>query len=282
MLHAGLCAPGDAFLLCCNTMLTPSGQCQCWEKESETEVVFPRHRESSFLLPVAPWTLQALYCVDLGGLRRVAMMASDNDDNMYESLIEGFRPRLRELIMVQQVLEHLHIIDNEQRERITKKVANEGDRAAAELLIDAVIGKPHTLGWFRAFVVALEEAGCGRAADYIQDKLPEPEVEAENDYFVNLVQLMYPRLMGMQTKEVLVHCLSQKLLTQADGEIVSTLSWIHREHTADQFPFIGKRLRCDPRERTWSKCACLKVHYVVLGKTFKADGRDVDWLIILV
>lgn len=149
-------------------------------------------------------------------------MASDNDD-MYVSLIEGFRPRLRELIMVQQVLVHLHFIDNEQKERITKKVTNEGNQAAAELLIDAVIRKPHSPGWFRAFVVALEEAGCERAADYIQDKLPEPEVEAENDYFVNLVQLMYPRLMGMQTKEVLVHCLSQKLLTQADGEIVSTL-----------------------------------------------------------
>ncbi|XP_030285171.1 interferon-induced helicase C domain-containing protein 1 isoform X1 [Sparus aurata] len=147
------------------------------------------------------------------------MMASDNDD-MYVSLIEGFRPRLRELIMVQQVLVHLHFIDNEQKERITKKVTNEGNQAAAELLIDAVIRKPHSPGWFRAFVVALEEAGCERAADYIQDKLPEPEVEAENDYFVNLVQLMYPRLMGMQTKEVLVHCLSQKLLTQADGEII--------------------------------------------------------------
>uniref|UniRef100_A0A671Y2M4 RNA helicase n=1 Tax=Sparus aurata TaxID=8175 RepID=A0A671Y2M4_SPAAU len=146
-------------------------------------------------------------------------MASDNDD-MYVSLIEGFRPRLRELIMVQQVLVHLHFIDNEQKERITKKVTNEGNQAAAELLIDAVIRKPHSPGWFRAFVVALEEAGCERAADYIQDKLPEPEVEAENDYFVNLVQLMYPRLMGMQTKEVLVHCLSQKLLTQADGEII--------------------------------------------------------------
>lgn len=149
-------------------------------------------------------------------------MASDNDE-MYENLIEGFRPKLRELIMVQQVLEHLHFIDNEQKERITKKVTNEGDRAAAELLIDAVTRKPHSPGWFRAFVVALEEAGCGRAADYIQVKLPEPEVEAENDYFVKLVELMHPRLLGMQTKEVLVHCVSQKLLTQADGEIVSRL-----------------------------------------------------------
>ncbi|KAM8749460.1 interferon-induced helicase C domain-containing protein 1 isoform 1-T1 [Acanthopagrus schlegelii] len=146
-------------------------------------------------------------------------MPSDNDE-VYESLIEGFRPKLRELIMVQQVLEHLHFIDNEQKERITKKVINEGDRAAAELLIDAVTRKPHSPGWFRAFVVALEEAGCGRAADYIQVKLPEPEVEAENDYFVKLVELMHPRLLGMQTKEVLVHCVSQKLLTQADGEII--------------------------------------------------------------
>ncbi|XP_073329704.1 interferon-induced helicase C domain-containing protein 1 isoform X2 [Pagrus major] len=158
-------------------------------------------------------------------------MASDNDE-MFERLIEGFRPQLKELIMVQQVLEHLHFIDNEQRERIMKKETNEGNQAAAELLISAVTRKPHSPGWFRAFVVALEEAGCGRAADYIQDKLPEPEVEAENDYFVKLVQLMCPRLMGMQTQEVRVHCLSLKLLTPADAEIIDAL-------TATQGPRTG-------------------------------------------
>lgn len=147
-------------------------------------------------------------------------MASDSDE-INKGLIEGFRPKLRKLIAVQQVLDHLHFIENDQRERIRQKEANDGNVAAADVLISAVINKSHDPGWFRAFVDALEHSGCGYAADYVQVNLPEPEVEAENDYCVKLIQILSPGLVDMKTEDVRLHCLSQELLTEADGEIVS-------------------------------------------------------------
>lgn len=142
-------------------------------------------------------------------------------DDVYESLIENFRPRLRELISVPPVLDVLHIIGSDQKERIRQKDVTDGNQAAAELLIDAVLKKPHEAGWFQAFVEALDKSGCGYAADYMQVKLPEPEVEAENDYCVKLIHLLFPRLLDMKTEVVALHCFSQKLITEADREIVS-------------------------------------------------------------
>nr|XP_046259551.1 interferon-induced helicase C domain-containing protein 1 isoform X2 [Scatophagus argus] len=150
-------------------------------------------------------------------------MASDNDE-VNVCLIEDFRPKLCKLIVVNRVLDRLdpHIIELEQRERIRQKCTNDGDVAAADLLITAVTKKPHTPGWFRAFVDALENGGCGYAADYMQNKIPDPEVEAENDYCVKLIYIMSPTLVDMNTKEVRVHCLSQKLITEEDAEIIES------------------------------------------------------------
>lgn len=146
-------------------------------------------------------------------------MAADSDE-IHERLIEYFKPRLRNLIVVQQVLDLLDFAPG-QKERIQQKNTNEGNLAAVDALVTAVIQKPHQAGWFRAFVDALEGSGCGYAADYIQNKIPEPEVEAENDYCVRLIQLLSPSLVDMKVAEVRVHCLSQELITQDDSEIVS-------------------------------------------------------------
>ncbi|XP_075895860.1 interferon-induced helicase C domain-containing protein 1 isoform X2 [Nelusetta ayraudi] len=147
-------------------------------------------------------------------------MASGGDD-VDERLIEYFRPRLRELITVPQVLDVLQIIGTDQKERIRQKEVTDGNQAAADLLIDAVVRKPHEAGWFQAFVDALERSGHGYAADVIQVKLPEPEVEAENDYCVKLIRLMIPSLLDMKTEVVTVHCSSKRLITEADVEIVN-------------------------------------------------------------
>lgn len=150
-------------------------------------------------------------------------MACEHDE-IRERLIEDFRPRLRELILVQQVLDHLNFIEQDQKERIRQKETNDGNLAAADILITAVTKKPHVDGWFQAFVDALEHSGCGYAADYVQDNVPEPAVEAENDSFVKLIQILSPSLVDMKTEEVSLHCSSQELLTEADREIVSELS----------------------------------------------------------
>lgn len=147
-------------------------------------------------------------------------MASDSDE-INKRLLEYSQPRLRHLIAVQQVLDLLDFISPEQKERIRQKITNEGNLAAADALVNAVIQKPHQAGWFRAFVDALESSGCGYAADYIQNKIPEPEVEAENDYCVKLIQILSPSLVDMKTSVVCVHCLSAKMITEDDSEIVS-------------------------------------------------------------
>lgn len=154
-------------------------------------------------------------------------MAADSDE-IHERLIEYSLPRLRNLIAVHQVLDLLDFITPDQKERIRQKNTNEGNLAAADALINAVIQRPHQAGWFRAFVDALEGSGCGYAADYIQNKIPEPEVETENDNCVRLIQILSPSLVDMKVAEVSVHCLSQELITQDDSEIVSiSLAIVH-------------------------------------------------------
>uniref|UniRef100_A0A7N8YHN4 RNA helicase n=1 Tax=Mastacembelus armatus TaxID=205130 RepID=A0A7N8YHN4_9TELE len=138
-----------------------------------------------------------------------------------ELLIEYFTPRLREYIAVERVLDHIHFIEAEQKEQIAQKLRAEGNNLAADLLISAVIKKPHTPGWFRAFVDALRHSGCEYAADYIQVKLPEPEVEAENDYCVRLVEILSPSLVDINTNDVCLLCFSEGLLTQNDSEIIT-------------------------------------------------------------
>ncbi|TNN84557.1 Interferon-induced helicase C domain-containing protein 1 [Liparis tanakae] len=147
-------------------------------------------------------------------------MASNNDDDVYESLIENCRRRLQELIKVDQVLDHIDFIGIGQKEEIKQKVENKGNFEAADQLISAVLKKPHGVGWFGTFVNALKHAGCEYAADYMQSNPPEPEVEAENYQCVQLIELLSPRLMNMKTEEVRLECSSQKLLTLQDSEII--------------------------------------------------------------
>ncbi|KAM3607903.1 uncharacterized protein V6R79_015953 [Siganus canaliculatus] len=150
-------------------------------------------------------------------------MASDSDE-INERLIEDLRPRLRQLIEVQQVLDLLDFLTDLQKERIRQKSVTEGNIAAVDALITAVNSRPHNPGWFGAFVTALETAGFTYAADYVQVKLPEPEVEAENDYCVKLIRLLSRNLLDMKTEVVCLHCLSEGLLTQADAELVGAVT----------------------------------------------------------
>uniref|UniRef100_A0A7N6B7A7 RNA helicase n=1 Tax=Anabas testudineus TaxID=64144 RepID=A0A7N6B7A7_ANATE len=144
-------------------------------------------------------------------------------DEQWVRLVEDFRPRLTERIKVEQVLDHLQFIESDLKEEIRQKARTEGEPRAANVLISAVIRKPHSPGWFRAFVDALVSADCESAADYLQDNIPEPEVEADNDCCVRLIQILCPSLVGMKTDEVCVPCYSEGLLTEEDLEIVSTL-----------------------------------------------------------
>ncbi|XP_035532757.1 interferon-induced helicase C domain-containing protein 1 [Morone saxatilis] len=171
-------------------------------------------------------------------------MASDNDE-VNVAVIEDFRPRLRQYIVVQRVLDYIDFIGNDQKERIRQKDRTEGNGAAVDLLISSVTKKPHSPGWFRAFVDALVNAGCEHAADYVQAKLPDPEVEAENDCCVRLIQLLLPSLVDMDTKTVCTHCFSAELLTQDDTEII-TATIENQGPQSGASELLRRIVRCPP------------------------------------
>uniref|UniRef100_A0A3Q2Z4S8 RNA helicase n=1 Tax=Hippocampus comes TaxID=109280 RepID=A0A3Q2Z4S8_HIPCM len=149
-------------------------------------------------------------------------MAVDGDDLIHENLIESFRPRLRTYVAVQPVLDLLHFLEPEEKERVRQRARNDGNSAAVDVLIGAVLRKPHPAGWFQAFVDALSNAECRQAANYLRQKLPDPEVEAKNDNCMRMIDILVPSLVGMNTKEVCMHCFSRKLITKDDRDEVST------------------------------------------------------------
>lgn len=148
-------------------------------------------------------------------------MASD-PDGIHERLIEDLRPKLQGSIIVEKVLDHLHFIEATKKELIRQRARNEGETSAVNVLIDAVVKKPHQEGWFRAFVDALSHGGCKRAAGYLESNPPDAEAEAENDYCIRLIDVLAPTLVDMNTEQVCVHCHSKELLTEDDKETVSS------------------------------------------------------------
>ncbi|KAF1382506.1 hypothetical protein PFLUV_G00144490 [Perca fluviatilis] len=74
---------------------------------------------------------------------------------------------------------------------------------------------------------------------------PRPEVEAENDTCVKLIQLLSPSLVEMPTEEVRLHCFSKGLISQEDSDIIQTT-------TTNKGPISGARelLRCIVRAQT--------------------------------
>ena len=150
-------------------------------------------------------------------LRSVSMESDERDVN----IIEILRPRLKTLIRVEPVLDRMHSIDHKQKELIGRRAREEGERKAADLLIDAVVRTPRAPGWFREFVDALSAAGCRHAADYMDDRPPAADVEAENDNHIRLIELLSPSLLDMKTGEVCGQCFSVGIFAADDVEKVS-------------------------------------------------------------
>uniref|UniRef100_A0AAZ3RJ06 RNA helicase n=1 Tax=Oncorhynchus tshawytscha TaxID=74940 RepID=A0AAZ3RJ06_ONCTS len=150
-------------------------------------------------------------------------MAADKDNTANISLIVDFRPRLRKLIEIEFVLDHLNFLDNDNKDLIRTKARKESNLKAVDLLIDTIIRiRPLPKGWFREFVDALSAGGCKHAATYVEDSPPCPALEAENDNCVRLIELLSPSLLGMKTTDVCWDCFSKGILTMEDREIVST------------------------------------------------------------
>ncbi|XP_061697716.1 interferon-induced helicase C domain-containing protein 1 [Syngnathoides biaculeatus] len=172
-------------------------------------------------------------------------MSSDQNDLINENLIESFRPRLRVYVAVDPVLDHLHFFEHELKERVRQKARTDGDSAAVDVLVDAVLRKPHPKGWFQAFVDALSNAECKLAADYMRGKPPDAEVEDQNDNCMRMIDILAPSLVGMDTKEVCTHCLSHQLITRDDQDKILHLA--DNQGLRDAARELLKRiLRCPP------------------------------------
>ncbi|XP_013856958.1 interferon-induced helicase C domain-containing protein 1 [Austrofundulus limnaeus] len=139
-------------------------------------------------------------------------------DEIQERLIEGFRLRLEKNITVAPTLNHLAFIQPEEKEQIIQKLRSDGEICAARLLITVVLKKPHSEGWFRAFVDGLILGGSELAAKYLELNPPSPDVEEENDYCVKLIQILAPGLETMKTEEVCAECFSSEIITEDDKE----------------------------------------------------------------
>ncbi|XP_012729491.2 interferon-induced helicase C domain-containing protein 1 [Fundulus heteroclitus] len=171
-------------------------------------------------------------------------MASDNDA-IHERLIEDLRGRLQHTIKVEDVLPHLHFIEPARQEQISQKLNTDGPASAANLLISVVVEKPHTEGWFRAFVDALHHGGSEFAADYLELNSPDADVEAENDCCVRLIQLLAPSLMNMKTDQVCNHCYSRKLLTDVENEKILAETRNHGNGSGARV-LLSRIVRCRP------------------------------------
>uniref|UniRef100_A0A8C9TJD5 RNA helicase n=1 Tax=Scleropages formosus TaxID=113540 RepID=A0A8C9TJD5_SCLFO len=153
------------------------------------------------------------------------ILATATDDDSLLQLIECFRNRLRSLIQVEPVLDHLYFIGRDQKELIAATAKNEGNRRAVDLLVDAVGRSSRPAGWSRAFVDALKAGGCKHAAMYVEaEHIPSASAEAENDLCVQLIDLLAPSLQEMKTPEVCLVCYALNILTGEDKEIVTEIA----------------------------------------------------------
>uniref|UniRef100_A0A8C1XK75 RNA helicase n=1 Tax=Cyprinus carpio TaxID=7962 RepID=A0A8C1XK75_CYPCA len=150
-------------------------------------------------------------------------MSCDKDAETRHTL-DCFRDRLKRLIQVEPLLDLLHFLEPDRKDRIKAKFREEGNISAATLLIDEIIHyKNCEQGWSRELVTALETVGCKHAAKYVLNSPPEPTEEAENDSCVRLIDLLQLTLVNMKTADVCAHCRVMGLLTQEDQENILKL-----------------------------------------------------------
>ncbi|NWW40173.1 IFIH1 protein, partial [Panurus biarmicus] len=152
-------------------------------------------------------------------------MAEGTRDERFLYMISCFRPRLKQFIQVQPVLDQLLSLSAEDRDRVRAATLQWGAAAGAEELLRAVERGPRGCGWIREFLQALERGGCSLAACYANpslSQLPSPAEEAEHDLCVHLVQLLHGTLVDrMRAVPVAEKCLEMGIFQIEDMERVS-------------------------------------------------------------
>lgn len=152
-------------------------------------------------------------------------MAERSRDERFLYMISCFRPRLKQFIRVQPVLDRLPSLSAEEKEKVRTAALQRGDVEGAEELLRAVERGPRGCGWFHEFLQALEHGGCSLAVCYANpslSQLPSPAEEADRDLCVHLVNLLYSSLVDrMQTVQVAEKCLQMGIFQDEDLDRVS-------------------------------------------------------------
>nr|XP_021384235.1 interferon-induced helicase C domain-containing protein 1 [Lonchura striata domestica] len=155
-------------------------------------------------------------------------MAEGTRDERFLYMISCFRPRLRQIIQAQPVLDQLPALSAEDRDRVRAAALQRGAAAGAEELLRAVERGPRGRGWIREFLLALERGGCGLAACYANpslSQLPSPAEEAEHDLCVHLVQLLHGTLVDrMRAVQVAEKCLQMGIFQDEDVDRIQTVT----------------------------------------------------------
>lgn len=157
------------------------------------------------------------------------MAASTDGYEANLGMIDCFRHRLKQLIMVGPVLDYLDFLGKEEKELIKTTEQNKGNIKAADLLLKTIEKVPQPQSWFPKFVTALRKSDCTRALQYMggDSSLPSPSLEAQNDAFEALLTLVCPEIINKVTMEQVDGCLQAKLCNQDDYEQIQA---IDRQH----------------------------------------------------
>ncbi|NXA86040.1 IFIH1 protein, partial [Melanocharis versteri] len=152
-------------------------------------------------------------------------MAEGSRDERFLYVISCFRPRLRQFIQVQPVLDRLPSLSAEDRDRVRAAALQRGAVAAAEELLRAVERGPRGCG---RFLQALEHGGCSLAACYASpslSQLPSPAEEAERDLCVHLVRLLHGTLVDrMRAVQVAQKCLEMGIFQDEDMDRIQAVT----------------------------------------------------------
>ncbi|XP_075009197.1 interferon-induced helicase C domain-containing protein 1 isoform X2 [Calonectris borealis] len=155
-------------------------------------------------------------------------MAEESRDERFRYMISCFRPRLKQFIRVQPVLDRLPSLSAEDRERVRAAALLRGEVEGAEELLRAVERGPRGCGWFHEFLQALEHGGCSLATCYVNpslSQLPSPAEEADHDLCVHLVQLLHSTLVDkMRTMQVAEKCLQMGIFQDEDLDRIHTVT----------------------------------------------------------
>ncbi|KAM6332795.1 LOW QUALITY PROTEIN: interferon-induced helicase C domain-containing protein 1 [Podargus strigoides] len=151
-------------------------------------------------------------------------MAELSRDERFRYRISCFRPRLKQVIRVQPVLDLLPSLSAAEREKVRAAALQRGEVEGAEELLRIVERGPRGCGWFHEFLQALEHGGCSLAACYMNSlsQLPSPAQRADHDLCVHLVQLLHSTLVDRtQTMQVAEKCLQMGIFQDKDLDGVS-------------------------------------------------------------